>query len=237
MSEWAPRRFYKDATVEEAEGGFIVHLDGRPLRTPGKVPLVVPTRAIAEAMAEEWRAQEEKIDPRTMPFTRTANSAIDKVAPQHPEVADMLAEYGDSDLLCYRAESPAELVARQAERWDPLLDWAAREMGARLEPRAGIMHASQPEAPLRILAERTHGFTPFELAAFHDLVALTGSLVLGFAATGQEHDAKELWALSRLDETFQEELWGEDEEAQEAAEIKRQAFLHAHRFFALCQAA
>ena len=137
MSEWAPRRFYKDATVETAEGGFIVHLDGRPLRTPGKAPLVVPSRGIAEAMAEEWRAQDEKIDPRTMPFTRTANSAIDKVAPQHPEVADMLAEYGDSDLLCYRAESPAELVARQAERWDPLLDWAAREMGARLEPRAG----------------------------------------------------------------------------------------------------
>ena len=237
MSEWAPRRFYKDATVEEAEGGFIVHLDGRPLRTPGKAPLVVPSRGIAEAMAEEWRAQDEKIDPRTMPFTRTANSAIDKVAPQHPEVADMLAEYGDSDLLCYRAESPAELVARQAERWDPLLDWAAREMGARLEPRAGIMHAAQPEAALRRLAERTHAFSPFELAAFHDLVALTGSLVLGFAATRSEHDAEELWALSRLDETFQEELWGEDEEAQQAAEIKRLAFLHAHRFFALCQAA
>ena len=111
MSEWAPRRFYKHATVEEAEGGFTVHLDGRPLRTPGKVPLVVPTRGIAEAMAEEWRAQDEKIDPRTMPFTRTANSAIDKVAPQHADVAAMLAEYGDSDLLCYRAESPAPLVS------------------------------------------------------------------------------------------------------------------------------
>ncbi|MBE9638984.1 ATP12 family chaperone protein [Salipiger mangrovisoli] len=237
MSEWAPRRFYKDATVEEAEGGFIVHLDGRPLRTPGKAALVVPTRAIAEAMAGEWRAQEEKIDPRTMPFTRTANSAIDKVAPQHPEVADMLAEYGDSDLLCYRAESPAELVARQAAQWDPLLEWAAREMDARLEPRAGIMHAPQPEEALRVLAERTHGFSAFELAAFHDLVALTGSLVLGFAATGTLYPAEDLWALSRLDETFQAELWGEDEEAQEAAEIKRQAFLHAHRFFALCQAA
>ncbi|WP_353473225.1 ATP12 family protein [Salipiger sp. H15] len=237
MSEWAPRRFYKDATVEEAEGGFTVHLDGRPLRTPGKVPLVVPSRAIAEAMAAEWRAQDEKIDPRTMPFTRTANSAIDKVAPQHADVAEMLAEYGDSDLLCYRAASPAELVARQTARWDPLLDWAARELGARLEPRTGLMHAPQPGAPLGILSERTHALSPFELAAFHDLVALTGSLVLGFAATRTEHAAEELWALSRLDETFQEELWGEDEEAREAAEIKRQAFLHAHRFFALCQPA
>ncbi|MCA0997820.1 ATP12 family chaperone protein [Alloyangia pacifica] len=234
MSEWAPRRFYKDATVEEAEGGFTVHLDGRPLRTPGKAALVVPSRAIAEAMAEEWRAQDEKIDPSTMPFTRTANSAIDKVATQHADVADMLAEYGDSDLLCYRADSPEMLVQRQQAQWDPLLNWAERELGARLETRQGLMHAPQPEPALRVLRERTHALSPFELAAFHDLVALTGSLVLGFAATGKAHDAEEIWALSRLDESFQAELWGEDEEATEAAEIKRDAFLHAHRFFALC---
>ena len=108
MSEWAPRRFYTQAHVVDTDGGFILHLDARPLRTPGKAPLVVPTRGLAEAMAEEWQAQPEKIDPRTMPFTRTANTAIDKVAPQHVEVADMLAEYGDCDLLCYRAESPAD---------------------------------------------------------------------------------------------------------------------------------
>lgn len=237
MSEWAPRRFYTQAHVVDTDGGFILHLDARPLRTPGKAPLVVPTRGLAEAMAEEWQAQPEKIDPRTMPFTRTANTAIDKVAPQHAEVADMLAEYGDSDLLCYRAESPADLVARQAAGWDPLLDWAEAQLGARLHPVTGLMHRPQPAAAVEVLRARTHALTPFELAAFHDLVALTGSLVLGFAATFPDQSAEDIWALSRLDETYQQELWGEDEEAQAAAEVKHQAFLHAHRFFALCRPA
>ena len=237
MSEWAPRRFYTQAHVVDTDGGFILHLDARPLRTPGKAPLVVPTRGLAEAMAEEWQAQPEKIDPRTMPFTRTANTAIDKVAPQHAEVADMLAEYGDCDLLCYRAESPADLVARQAAGWDPMLDWAEAQLGARLHPVTGLMHRPQPTEAVEVLRARTHALTPFELAAFHDLVALSGSLVLGFAATVPDHSAEAIWALSRLDETFQQELWGEDEEAQAAAEVKLQAFLHAHRFFAHCRTA
>lgn len=237
MSEWTPRRFYKEATAEPAEGGFGVFLDGRRVMTPGKSPLVVPTQALADEIATEWRAQEEKIDPGAMPFTRTANSAIEKVAPQQAAVAQMLADYGDSDLLCYRAEEPDALVQRQAERWDPMLDWAEAALGARLAPRTGLMHAAQAPEALETLAARTHTLSAFELAAFHDLVSLSGSLILGFAATGAEHDPEDLWALSRLDESWQEELWGADEEAREMAALKRAAFLHAHRFFALCRAA
>ncbi|MAU44854.1 MAG: ATPase [Yangia sp.] len=234
MSEWAPRRFYTEATVTETEGGYGIALDGRRVMTPGKSPLVVPTRALAEAIAAEWAAQGEKIAPETMPFTRTANSAIEKVAPQRAAVADMLAEYGDSDLLCYRAVDPEPLVALQSERWDPMLAWAAEHLGAALEPRAGLMHAPQPPEALERLAVRTHTLDHFRLAAFHDLVALTGSLVLGFAATDPAQDPEVLWALSRLDETWQEETWGIDEEAREMSENKRRAFLHAHRFFAHC---
>lgn len=231
MSEWTPRRFWQNAQSVPAEGGHAVTLDDKPVRTPAKARLIVPTRPLADAIATEWQAQGERIDPGTMPFTRMANSAIDKVAPQRAEVADMLAAYGDSDLLCYRAEAPDALVARQQEQWDPMLDWAAAELGARLQPRHGVMHAPQPREALQALAAQVHALDPFALAAFHDLVSLTGSLVLGFAATRQARDDETLWALSRLDEAWQQEQWGVDEEAAEVAEIKREAFLHAARFY------
>ncbi|PTQ76023.1 ATP12 family chaperone protein [Celeribacter persicus] len=231
MAEWAAKRFWKDTTVAEADGGFTVHLDGRPVRTPAKMPLIVPTRALADLIAAEWEAQEGAIDPNTMPATRGANAALDKVSVQHAEVADMLSDYGDSDLLCYRAEHPRELVERQATGWDPLLDWAAEVLAARLEPRAGVMHTPQSPEALETLRSRTHALTAFELAAFHDLVALSGSLILGFAVIEGRLSPEEAWALSRLDEQFQIEQWGEDEEATEAAEIKRQSFLQAALFY------
>jgi chaperone required for assembly of F1-ATPase len=231
MAEWAAKRFWKDTTVAEAEGGFTVHLDGRPVRTPAKAPLILPTRALAELIAAEWDAQEGAIDPNTMPATRGANAAIDKVAVQHAEVADMLSDYGDSDLLCYRAEHPRELVERQEAAWDPLLDWAEEVLEARLEARAGVMHAPQATDALEALRRRTHALNAFELAAFHDLVALSGSLLLGFAVIEGRLAPEEAWGLSRIDEAFQIEQWGEDEEATEAAEIKRQSFLQAALFY------
>ena len=233
MSEWAMKRFWTDVSVEAAEDGHRVTLDGRRVKTPAKSELVLPTLAMAEAVAEEWAAQDGKVDPLSLPCTRSANSAIDRVTPQHAEVAEMLAAYGDSDLLCYRADAPEELVARQAERWDPALDWAAETLGARLEPRTGVMHAAQSDAALRALGARVHELGAFHLAAFHDLVGLTGSLVLGFAAASGWRDAEEIWALSRLDEDWQAEQWGGDEEAAELAALKRREFQHACRFFAL----
>ncbi len=233
MSEWAPKRFWKAATAQATDLGFGVLLDGRPVRTPAKAILTVPTAAIAERIAHEFDAQDDRIDPRTMPFTRTANAAVDKVALQHAEVADMLADYGDSDLLCYRAEAPEELVSRQAEAWDPLLDWAAATLGSRLVPRVGVMHDPQdPEAVAR-LRTAVHAMSAFELAAFHDLVAISGSLIIGFAAKAEVKPIEDLWAASRVDETWQQEQWGEDEEAAEMAAHKKAAFLHAAAFMRL----
>ena len=235
MSGWAKKRFWKETAVVEVDGGFTVELDGRRVKTPAKAALTLPSRAMAEAIAAEWQAQEEEIDPSTMPVTRSANAAIDKVAIQHGEVADMLAEYGGSDLLCYRAAQPVELVARQAERWDPMLDWAEEVLGARLQPVSGVMHVAQDETALAHLRSKVHGLSNFEMAAFHDLVSLSGSLILGFAAVHGARPIEELWTLSRLDEDWQEEQWGVDEEAAEQAEIKKQAFFDADRFFKLSQ--
>ena len=235
MSEWAPKRFWTSANVTEVEGGFGVALDNRTVMTPGKFGLILPTRAMAQAIADEWDAQDEKVNPLTMPVTRSANTAIDKVAVQHGEVADMLAAYGDSDLLCYRAESPAALAEREALHWDPLLDWAEADLGVRLHPRTGIMHEPQDPAALTALRDRVHAQTHFELTGFHDLVSLTGSLILGFCAIQKHRTPEDIWDISRVDEHWQEELWGVDEEAQDAADRKKQAFLHAHRFFFLAR--
>ncbi|AUQ48555.1 ATP12 family chaperone protein [Phaeobacter inhibens] len=231
MSEWKQKRFWKAVSVAETEDGFAVELDGRRVKTPAKAALAVPGREMAEAIAAEWDAQTESVNPNTMPVTRSANAAIDKVTHQHAAVADMLAEYGDSDLLCYRAEMPVELVQRQAEIWDPALDWAAKTLGARLEPRSGILHAPQNPEALAHLRRLVHEMTPFQLAAFHDLVAMSGSLVLGFAATRSWRPADQIWEMSRLDELWQEQQWGQDEDAQATADLKRAAFLHAKRFY------
>ena len=231
MSEWALKRFWKQTTAEEKDGLFAVLLDGRPVKTPAKASLAVPTRALADAIAAEWDAQEKEVDPNTMPFTRMANAAIDKVSIQHDEVAQMLADYGDSDLLCYRADRPESLVTRQTAEWDPPLDWAHSEFGVRLQARAGVMHIAQDPAALGVLADRVHQMDQFRLAAFHDLVTLSGSLVLGFASALGWKDADSIWDISMLDTLWQEEQWGRDEEAFEAAEIKRAAFKHAKAFF------
>lgn len=233
MSEWAPKRFWKTADVTRVDTGFAVQLDGRGVKTPAKTPLVVPTEALAREIATEWDAQVEKIDPNVMPATRMANSALDKVTIQFAEVADMLAAYGDSDLLCYRAGHPVELVARQNEKWNPMLDWAEATFGAKLEPRTGVIHAPQDETAIAKLTAEVHALTAFQLAAFHDLVSLSGSLVLGLAAAKAQADVEEIWALSRLDELWQEEQWGEDEEATALAERKRSEFRFAEKFYRL----
>jgi chaperone required for assembly of F1-ATPase len=236
MSDWKAKRFWKAAHVVEGEGGYAVALDGRAVKTPAKRTLQVPTRAMAQAIAHEWDAQLGIINPHTMPVTKTANAAIDKVSVQHAEVADMLAAYGDSDLLCYRAENPEELVMRQAAQWDPMLDWAARALGARLEARTGVMHVGQHPDAVATLSRQTHALDAFELAAFHDLVSLSGSLVLGFAVLKDAKPAEALWEISRLDESWQIEQWGADEDATALAALKREAFLHARRMIELARA-
>lgn len=230
MSAWQAKRFWKEVFAKPQDDGFAIWLDDRSLSTPAKAPLIVPTSALADKIVLEWDAQGSKIDPQTMPFTRTANAAIDKVGAQHSEVADLLVEYGDSDLLCYRAESPDSLVAHQNAAWDPLLDWAAEALDVRLEKRIGVVHSPQDKNSMNILAQKVHKMSDFELAAFHDLVSLSGSLVIGLAVFNQFLPAESLWNASRIDENWQIERWGEDEEASSDHETKRAAFFHAATF-------
>lgn len=233
MSEWTLKRFWSAASFAEAEGGWQILLDSKPVRTPAKAALVVPTRALAEAIAVEWDAQDEAVDPLSMPLTRSANAAIDKVTPQFDEVAALIGEYGGADQLCYRAEGPDALIQRQAEAWDPLLDWAASGLKAPLAMTTGVMHTQQPVSSLQALGARVRALSPFELTALHDLVGLSGSLIIGLAVLDEVLAPEELWRRSRIDETWQQEQWGIDEEAAAAAALKRQDFLHAVRFIGL----
>ena len=235
MSDWAAKRFWTDVAVVPEGTGFGIRLDARPVKTPAKAALIVPTEQLAEAIAQEWRAVDEKIDPNVMPFTRSANAALDKVAVQFEDVATMLAAYGGSDLLCYRADSPEGLVARQTDGWSPLLDWAERRFSARLHITAGLMPISQDDAALSALSAPLFSATAFELTAIHDLVALSGSLVLALAVIDRHIDHHDAWQLSRLDEIWQAEQWGADDEAQKAEEIKRMAFCHAADFYQMVQ--
>ena len=233
MTEWKAKRFWTKADVAQTGEGWEVRLDDRPLKTPLKSDLVVPTEALARAMAAEWEAQEEEIKPLTMPVTRTANSAIEKVATQFDAVAEMLADYGETDLICYRAEAPEGLIAAQSEGWDPLLLWAKSALGAELKPATGVMFEAQDQRALDRLTAQVKVFSPFQLAAFHDLVTLSGSLILAFAVTEGVRTPEEAWALSRIDEEWQIAEWGRDEEAAASTEARREAFLHAARFFSL----
>ncbi len=231
MAEWTAKRFWKAASVVEAGDGFTVHLDGRKLRTPVKSELIVPTRKMAEAIVAEWDAQGEKVDPLSMPVTRTANAAIDKVAPMHAEVSALVAAYGDTDLLCYRAETPSELVKRQKAAWNPLLEWAADTLSAPLKTGVGIVHVKQDAEVLALLAKRVANLDAFQLAVFHDLVGMSGSLVIGLATTHKVLPVTDLWQCSRIDEDWQIEKWGEDDEEITTSEGKKAGFEHAARFY------
>ncbi len=233
MSEWAPRRVWTRTAAEPVAGGWQVTLDGKPIRTPGKLPLVLPTEALARAIAAEWDAQTDRIDPGAMPLTRAANSAIEKVAPQFAAVADMLAEYGGTDLLSYRADHPEVLATRQAAEWDPLIDWAAVALKAPLRITEGVIPVPQDPAALARLRDRLDRLTPWQLTALHDLVTLPGSLILGLAVLEGRIDAATAHRLARLDEDYQAEQWGRDDEAEAAAAARLDAMRVAERLLAL----
>ncbi|NDR56954.1 ATP12 family chaperone protein [Aliiruegeria sabulilitoris] len=233
MSEWKLKRFWKTATAEPVDGGWQILLDGRPVKTPAKASLRVPSRALAEAIAAEWDAQQEAIDPLSMPLTRSANAAIDKVGTQFDEVAALIAAYGETDLCCYRAEGPEILCQAQAEAWDALLEFARDELNAPLGVCVGVVPIAQPEQSLETLRGKVSELDAFALAALHDLVSISGSLVIGFAAIQERFPAEDLWQRSRVDESFQQSQWGVDEEAAATSAYKREEFLHAQRFFCL----
>ncbi|HEY0212365.1 MAG TPA: ATP12 family protein [Paenirhodobacter sp.] len=233
MSDWAPKRFWKAADVTALADGFGIALDGRAVKTPARAALVLPSRALAGAVAVEWDAQQDRVDPATMPLTRAANAAIDKVGAQHDEVAAYLADYGTTDLLCYRVQAPAPLAERQAQGWDPLLDWAAQALSAPMVVTQGIVPVAQPMSTLTALSERVRVMDDWQLAALHEFVGISGSLVLGLALAHGRLSGEQVWTLSRIDEDWQAEQWGQDEEAAAHAALKRQALLDAERFWQL----
>ena len=228
------KRFYTSVATAEGQGGWTVLLDARPIKTPAKVLLTIPHRLLAEAVAEEWSAQETEIVPATMPLTRHANTAIDRVAPQRDHVIDEMAAYGGSDLVCYRAEAPMALVVRQHGAWGPLLDWLEARHGARLVVTEGISHVSQPPEALARLRTALAAHEDVVLAALHTLTTLSGSLVVALALADGRLDAEGAWAAARVDEHFQIERWGEDSEAVIRATNQRAELGAAARLLDLC---
>lgn len=210
-------RFYETVEVAGQGVAFGVCLDGKPVKTPGRTALSVPYRGLADAIAEEWRGQGDTLDPATMPLTRLAFASIDTAPAHRARLVQEVLGFGRSDLLCYRAEAPSVLVARQNAAWDPLLDWAAEALNARLKVGAGIGFVEQPAESLVALGSVVSANDDFALVAVHGAAAITGSLVLALALAGGQLAAAEAFRLSRIDEMFQTEAWGLDAEAEARA--------------------
>jgi chaperone required for assembly of F1-ATPase len=227
------KRFWKGVTVGEADGGWGVNLDSRPVRTPARALLAVPAEPLAQAIADEWRGIEGDVDPRTMPLTGLANAAIDRVAPDRQTFAAGLARYAEADLACYRADGPRGLVARQEESWDPLLAWARRRFDVDFATTCGIVHVDQPGATVERLAHAVAALDPFRLAALSSLVTIGGSLVAALAVVEKAITPEAAWDAVSVDERWQLEKWGADAEAEAALGNRRRDFLAAARFLDL----
>ena len=216
MREGAERRLYKGVDVAPgAGGGFVVALDGCPAMTPGGRELTLPCAALARAAADEWRAQGKTIEYETMPLTRLAVTALDRIGSNRQGVIGHALNYAGTDLLCYRAEPPGELASQQHERWQPLLDWAADALGAPLRVTAGVSPVAQPEASLRALAAVVEALDDMELAVLSTVTAASGSLIVALALLAGRIEAFEVFEISQVDESFQISRWGEDAEAED----------------------
>ena len=227
------KRFWKAADVVETDGCWGVELDGKPLRTPARDPLTVPTKALADAVAGEWNGVEEKIDPRGLPLTGLANAAIDRVAPDKQTFADVLARYAEADLACYRAEGPAGLVERQAKHWDPLLGWGQRRFDVDFKTTNGIVHVAQPQATVDRLAHAISTLDPFRLAGLLPLVTIGGSLLAALGVLEGAFTPEQAWEAVSVDDRWQLEQWGSDAEAEAALASRRWDFLAAARYLEL----
>ncbi len=227
------KRFWTDVMLEQADGGWMIALDRRLLKTPARHTLLVGERALGEAIAAEWSACGETIDPRAMPLTGLANAAIDHVAPAPERFADDVAKYADADLICYRAEHPPKLVEAQAAAWDRLLDWARQRFGVDFVVTAGIVHVPQPPATVARLGAALAAASPFALAGLSPIVTIGGSLITALALLERAIDVATAWAAVSLDEQWQIEQWGADDEAVASLANRSQDFDAAARFLAL----
>lgn len=227
------KRFWKEAAVVREDGGWAIELDRRPVRTPARATLAVPTRALANAIAEEWHSAGEEIDPREMPLTGLANAAIDRVAPERQAFAAGLARYGEADLACYRSDWPPELVERQTNGWDKLLSWGRRRFDVDFSTTSGLIHIPQPPATVERLSHAVAALDTFRLAGLSPLVTIGGSLLAALAVVEKAMSPEEAWQAVSIDERWQLEQWGPDSEAQAALENKRRDFFVAARFLDL----
>ena len=227
------KRFWKDVAVVPTEDGWSVELDGRPIRTPARQLLVVPTEALAKAIASEWSAVRETVDPRAMPLTGLANAAIDRVAPDKAAFAASLAKYAEADLACYRADTPSKLVELQAEHWDALLSWGRRRFDVDFVTTAGITHVQQPQATVDRLSHAVAALDSFRLAALSPLITTGGSLIAALAVLEGGFTPDQAWDAVTVDDRWQLEQWGADAEAETALENRRADFMAAARFLEL----
>ncbi|WP_298820260.1 ATP12 family protein [uncultured Roseibium sp.] len=219
-----PRRFYKDAKHIAGDSGFEIHLDGRPVKTPGRETLVLPSDALGAAVAAEWNAQEKEINPANMPLTRIANSAQDAVRVRFGEVADDITRFAGNDALCYRADEPESLVETQRTIWDPVVNWAGGLLGGRFVLIEGIVHAPQADDLLSAYRNHIDAVTPLQLAALHTITSVTGSALLALALKEGQLDAESAWTAAHVEEDFNIERWGEDAEAAQIRTYKRAEF-------------
>lgn len=216
------KRFYKDCVAAPRDGVFAILLDGKAVKTPGARPLAVPALPLAEAIAEEWRSQGEQLLPSTMPMTQLASTALDRVGPERAHMVSQLMNYAGTDLLCYRAETPGDLVARQSAAWQPLLDWAAQALDAPLATTTGLTAVAQPAESLAALQRHIEAYDDWRLTAIQSATSAMGSLILGLALAEGRLDDEAAFQASQVDETYQIEQWGEDwEAADRRAELKR----------------
>ena len=235
MAERKIKRFYQDVSVGQADGGFAVLLDGKPLKTPTRSAYALPSRALAEAVAEEWRSQGEEIDPDRMPLTQLVNTAVERVPVNRAPVAEHAIALGKSELLCYRAEAPETLAARQAEEWDPVLDWLDAAHGARLRTGRGVGFVEQPAEALMALEHAVWHHDDFGLTGLSAAASILGSLALALALSAGRLTAAEAFRLATLDEAFQAQQWGEDEEANARLDRLSAELAAVERFLRLVQ--
>lgn len=227
------KRFWKEAAAVQEDGGWAVTLDGRPVRTPARAPLLVRTQRLANAIADEWRSVESDVDPRAMPLTGLANAAIDRVAPGREAFAGGLARYAEADLACYRSDWPPELVDRQRSAWDPLLAWGRRRYDVDFSTTSGILHVPQPQATIERLDHEVAAIDPFRLAGLSPLVTAGGSLIAALAVLEKAVTAESAWEAVSVDEHWQLEQWGADAEAGQALANRKRDFMAAARFLDL----
>lgn len=227
-----PKRFYKAVEAIQNNEHFVVQLDGRNIKTPGKVTLELPTLKLAEILASEWAAQEKEIDPMTMPATRLVNTAIDGITSDPQAIMEDIVKFAGSDLICYRADNPEGLVENQIKLWDPIVDWVSEDVGANFELAEGVLHTVQPKEALAVFGARLKQHNhPIALAALHTFTSLTGSAIIALAIAEDAIKVEDAWAAAHVDEDWQISLWGQDFEAEARREKRWLDMKSAHQVF------